>query len=73
MRDAGLLDDWPRHRTASALGDRACLALEKRLRIPVLTADRIWAEVPVCRGGRRPHLFGPLHAKASHFPLMGLD
>ena len=29
-----------------SLGDRACLALGKRLRIPILTADRIWAEVP---------------------------
>lgn len=27
-------------------GDKACLALGKRLRIPILTADRIWAEVP---------------------------
>ncbi|MBN2678806.1 type II toxin-antitoxin system VapC family toxin [Acidithiobacillus montserratensis] len=31
---------------ALSLGDRACLALGKRLRHPVLTADRIWAEVP---------------------------
>ena len=29
-----------------SLGDRACLALGKRLSIPILTADRIWAEVP---------------------------
>ena len=29
-----------------SLGDKACLALGKRLRIPILTADRIWAEVP---------------------------
>jgi PIN domain nuclease of toxin-antitoxin system len=29
-----------------SLGDRACLALGKRLAIPVLTADRIWSEVP---------------------------
>ena len=28
-----------------SLGDKACLALGKRLRIPILTADRIWAEV----------------------------
>ncbi|WP_423856173.1 type II toxin-antitoxin system VapC family toxin [Acidithiobacillus ferrianus] len=29
-----------------SLADRACLALGKRLSIPILTADRIWAEVP---------------------------
>ena len=29
-----------------SLGDRACLALGKRLSIPILTADRIWEEVP---------------------------
>ncbi|WP_123105558.1 type II toxin-antitoxin system VapC family toxin [Acidithiobacillus sulfuriphilus] len=29
-----------------SLGDRAYLALGKRLSIPILTADRIWAEVP---------------------------
>ncbi|MBN6739432.1 type II toxin-antitoxin system VapC family toxin [Acidithiobacillus sp. MC6.1] len=29
-----------------SLGDRACLALGKRLHIPILTADRIWAKVP---------------------------
>ncbi len=29
-----------------SLGDRACLALSKRLGIPVLTADRVWAGVP---------------------------
>ena len=29
-----------------SLGDRACLALGKRLKVPILTADRIWAEVP---------------------------
>ena len=39
--EAGLL----RRRTRSAglsLGDRACLALALRLRLPVLTADRSW-------------------------------
>ncbi len=29
-----------------SLGDRACLALAKRLTVPVVTADRVWAEVP---------------------------
>ena len=29
-----------------SLADRACLALGKRLSIPILTADRIWEEVP---------------------------
>jgi PIN domain nuclease of toxin-antitoxin system len=28
-----------------SLGDRACLALALRLRLPVLTADRTWAEL----------------------------
>lgn len=28
-----------------SLGDRACLALALRLRLPVLTADRYWAEL----------------------------
>jgi PIN domain nuclease of toxin-antitoxin system len=27
------------------LGDRACLALGRRLALPVLTADRAWAEI----------------------------
>jgi ribonuclease VapC len=30
-----------------SLGDRACLALGKRLGLPVLTADRAWATVDV--------------------------
>ena len=30
-----------------SLGDRACLALGIVLQIPVLTADRIWLEIPV--------------------------
>jgi PIN domain nuclease of toxin-antitoxin system len=39
-----------------SLGDRACLALGTRLRIPILTADRLWAslkielEIKVIRG-----------------------
>lgn len=43
---AGLL----RRSTRSAglsLGDRACLALAQRLELPVLTADRAWADVDV--------------------------
>jgi ribonuclease VapC len=28
-----------------SLGDRACLALAERSRLPVLTADRMWAEI----------------------------
>jgi ribonuclease VapC len=28
-----------------SLGDRACLSLSKRLGVPALTADRIWAQV----------------------------
>ncbi len=28
-----------------SLGDRACLALARRLRLPVLTADQIWAQL----------------------------
>ena len=28
-----------------SLGDRACLALGERLRLPVLTADRVWANL----------------------------
>ena len=30
-----------------SLGDRACLALARRLRLPALTADRRWAELDV--------------------------
>ncbi len=33
------------------LGDRACLATARRLRLPVLTADRAWAQVKL-RGVR---------------------
>ena len=29
-----------------SLGDRACLALGKRLKPPVMTADRVWSAVP---------------------------
>jgi len=30
-----------------SLGDRACLALARQLRVPALTADRRWAELDV--------------------------
>lgn len=30
-----------------SLGDRACLALGKKMRCPVATADRVWASVDV--------------------------
>jgi ribonuclease VapC len=44
--DAALL--WTRTRKLGlSLGDRACLALAKRLHAPAYTADRAWAEVKV--------------------------
>jgi PIN domain nuclease of toxin-antitoxin system len=41
---AGLLRAATRHLGLS-LGDRACLALAQRLQLPVLTADRAWAQL----------------------------
>jgi ribonuclease VapC len=41
---AGLLRAATRRRGLS-LGDRACLALAESLSLPVLTADRAWAEL----------------------------
>lgn len=41
---AGLMRRATRERGLS-LGDRACLALAERLGLPVLTADRVWAEL----------------------------
>jgi ribonuclease VapC len=41
---AGLMRRATRERGLS-LGDRACLALAERLGLPVLTADRAWAEL----------------------------
>ncbi|WP_315762007.1 type II toxin-antitoxin system VapC family toxin [Sphingomonas sp. Y38-1Y] len=32
-------------RVGASLGDRACLALAQRLRLPVLTADRAWSSL----------------------------
>ena len=37
---------WPATRKLGlSLGDRACLALGRRLRVPVLTADRAWLDL----------------------------
>jgi PIN domain nuclease of toxin-antitoxin system len=41
---AGLLVKRTRHRGLS-LGDRACLALGMELGLPIVTADRVWAEL----------------------------
>lgn len=41
---AGLLRPLTRHRGLS-LGDRACLALAQARGLPVLTADRAWADL----------------------------
>lgn len=42
--DAGMLE--PLTRVAGlSLGDRACIALARRLRAPVMTADRAWSAV----------------------------
>jgi ribonuclease VapC len=35
----------PTQERGLGLGDRACLALGRRLGLPVLTADRVWAEL----------------------------
>ncbi len=43
-RDAGLLRADTRRRGLS-LGDRACLALARARGVPVLTAERAWADV----------------------------
>ena len=34
-------------RRGLSLGDRACLALARRLDVPVLTADRSWADLDI--------------------------
>jgi ribonuclease VapC len=36
-----------RDRPVLSLGDRLCLAVAMRLQLPVLTADRVWAELPL--------------------------
>ncbi|MGH2349683.1 MAG: type II toxin-antitoxin system VapC family toxin, partial [bacterium] len=41
---AGSLRPYTRHLGLS-LGDRACLALGKRMGLPILTADRTWASL----------------------------
>lgn len=43
---SGLLREATRVR-GLALGDRACLALAERLRLPAVTADRAWKGLPV--------------------------
>jgi ribonuclease VapC len=42
---AGLLRPLTRAQGLS-LGDRACLALAMRLGVPLLTADRVWRDLP---------------------------
>lgn len=44
--EMALLHQRTRDRGLS-LGDRACLALGRRLRLPVLTTDRAWAALDV--------------------------
>ena len=47
-RATALLSGAYRPRTAQlglGLGDRACLATARRLRLPVLTADRVWGRL----------------------------
>ena len=47
-RETALLSGAYRPRTRHlglGLGDRACLATARRLRLPALTADRVWARV----------------------------
>jgi PIN domain nuclease of toxin-antitoxin system len=51
--DTGFLDDITKAKRL-ALGDRACLALARELRLPALTGDRVWALVDV---GVEVHLF----------------
>ena len=43
---AGALRQSTKHRGLS-LGDRACLALAERERMPVLTADRVWTALDI--------------------------
>jgi ribonuclease VapC len=39
---------WPATRTKGlSLGDRCCLALGTRLRVPILTADREWTSLDI--------------------------
>jgi ribonuclease VapC len=47
--DVGLL--LPATRPAGlSLGDRSCLALARRLRVPAFTAERRWADVAAATG-----------------------
>jgi PIN domain nuclease of toxin-antitoxin system len=43
---AGMLHDKTRRKGVS-LGDRFCLALALELKLPVMTADRRWAELDI--------------------------
>lgn len=45
--DASVAADLIRHTSAAGLsfGDRACLALARRLKLPALTADRSWSDL----------------------------
>lgn len=49
LEDADVAADLrlPTRQAGLSFGDRACLALGKRLGVPVLTADRAWAELEV--------------------------
>lgn len=43
---AGFLRE-PTRRSGLSLGDRACLALARHLKLPVVTADRAWQDLDV--------------------------
>lgn len=45
-RQAAALRDATRH-AGLGIADRACLAVAKTLQLPVLTTDRVWADVDV--------------------------
>lgn len=43
---AAELQPYVRHKGLS-LGDRACIALGKKLKVPIYTADKIWGELQI--------------------------
>jgi PIN domain nuclease of toxin-antitoxin system len=47
LEDAHACGELSRASTALSLGDRACLALARRLRRPALSADRAWGRLDV--------------------------